>query len=144
MGEYVYAAAFILSIVMVILLAVIGNKQNITYYFLVFVAIMISNMGYYTVASAHSLETAVMGNRMVYLGGICIPILMLLCVMELCRLPIPKLLVLGLGVFSTVVLYYVFSVEYRTDYYTSVKLENDGNISYLVKKVMILNDTLYI
>lgn len=134
MVENLYATAFIASFIMVILLTIIGHKQNITYYLLMFVAIMISNMGYYVVASAQTLETAIMGHRMTYLGAVGNLILMLFCVMQLCRLAIPKILGIGLGGFGIVILYHASCVEYRTDFYRSIRLASDGGVSYLVKE----------
>lgn len=134
MGQAIYAVAFLVSILMLILLIFIGYKQNITYYLLVFVAILLANVGYFTVSSAETLETAVMGNRLTYLGSIFIPILMLLCVSKLCQISVPKPIVTALLVYGVVVLYFVFSVEYRTDYYKSIALGKDNGVSYLIKE----------
>lgn len=134
MGVNIYAIAFLVSILMVVLLMVVGHRQNITYFLLVFIAIMISNLGYFTTATSESLETAIMGHRLTYLGTVFIPMLMLFCSMKLCHIEIPKLLVGFLVTFSIVVLYYAFSVQSRDDYYKSVRLGKEDGMTYLIKE----------
>lgn len=119
---------------MLVFLLVVGYKQNITYYMLVFIIITISNMGYYSISSATSIETAVLGNRLTYLGGVFIPLLMFLCFLKLCKLKIPKLLLSFLFIYAIVVLYYAFSIEHRTDYYRSIELISNNGMSFLVKE----------
>ena len=65
----IYGIAFILSFIMLILLVLIGKRQNITYYLLVFMAILLSCMGHYMLSISTELEAAIVGHRFVYLGG---------------------------------------------------------------------------
>ena len=134
MGVNLYSISFLISILMLVFLLVVGYKQNITFYMLVFVIITISNMGYYSISSATSIETAVLGNRLTYLGGVFIPLLMFLCFLKLCKLKIPKLLLSFLFIYAIVVLYYAFSIEHRTDYYRSIELISNNGMSFLVKE----------
>ena len=92
----IYAIAFFISLIMVVILAIIGRRMNITHFLLLFVAIMISHLGDYTISISSSLDMAVMGHRMVYLGGIFTPILMLFSIMKLSKMKIPKILWMGL------------------------------------------------
>lgn len=130
----IYAIMFLVSLLMVIILAVIGHKLNITHYVLLFAAIMISMLGDYTISIADTLNMAVMGHRMVYLGGIFTPILMLFCAMKLCHIKIPKALWCGLLVLASVVMYFAFTVENSTAYYTSMKLGYANGMTTLVKE----------
>lgn len=134
MIQGIYAVSFLASLFLLILLIFIGYKQNITYYLLMFVAITISNMGYYAVSSASNLETAILGHRLIYFGGVFTPVLILLCVMKLCRLPVGRIFGGFLCVFSIVVLYFAYSIEYRTDYYKRVTLGFEDGATYLMKE----------
>lgn len=130
----IYAVMLILSVVMLVLLIVIGRKQNITDYLLIFISIMITCMGYYTVSTAEGLEAAIVGHRLVYLGGVFAPVFLLFGEMKLCKLKIHKLTVLCLITYSVVVLYFAFTVGERTDYYTSVTLGKEFGMTYLIKE----------
>ena len=119
---------------MIVLLLAVGHRQNITYYILVFITIMISNMGYYSISYANTLETALWGTRLIYIGAVFIPILMILCYVKLCKLKIPKLLVSSFLIYAVIVLYYAFSIGKSTDFYKSVELVNKHGMSFLVKE----------
>ncbi len=133
-GLNMYAVAFLVSLVMLVLLLVISQNQNITYYLLMFVMIIIANMGYYSLSTAETLETALMGHRLIYLGGVFVPIFLLFSTMKLCRMEIPAWLVVALLTLSTIVLYFAFSVGYRDVYYKNVSLGNENGMTYLIKE----------
>ena len=133
-GVNVYAAAFLASIAMLVLLLIVCQNQNITYYLLTFIMITISNMGYYSLATAKNLDTALLGHRLIYLGGVFIPIFLLFSTMKLCRMEVPKWIVTVLLVMSTVVLYFAFSVGRRNYYYKNGSLGNDNGRTYLIKE----------
>lgn len=133
-GLNIYAVAFLASILMLALLLVIAQNQNITYYLLTFVMIIICNMGYYSLSTAESLETALMGHRLIYLGGVFVPTFLLFSTMKLCRMEIPKWLVMALLGLSTIVLFFAFSVGYRGSYYKNVSIGHENGMTYLIKE----------
>lgn len=130
----IYAIMFLLSIVMLILLIAVGRRQNITDYLLIFVSIMISSMGYYTISTAEGLETAIVGHRLIYMGGVFAPVFLLFGVMKLCKIKIPKILGLCLITYSVVVLYFAFSVGAGTVYYSGVSIGHEFGMTYLIKE----------
>lgn len=130
----IYAILFFLALVLLIILAVIGSKMNISNYILLFVAIMVSNIGDYTISISETLNMAIMGQRMVYLGGVFTPILMLFCAMKLCRMKIPKWLWSGLVAMAGVVLYFVFTMGSSKAYYTSLALGKANGMTMLIKE----------
>lgn len=134
MGVDIYAMAFLVSILMLILLIAVGYRQNITFFLMVFIAITISDLGYYITSSSEFLETAIMGQKLTYLGAVFIPILMLFCTMKLCHIDIPKILVMFLVTFSLIVLYFAASVQSRDDYYKRVTLQKKDGMTYLIKE----------
>lgn len=129
----IYAIAFFISLIMVVILAIIGRRMNITHFLLLFVAIMISHLGDYTISISSSLDMAVMGHRMVYLGGIFTPILMLFSIMKLSKMKIPKILWMGLLVLAGFVLYFTFTIESSTAYYNKIWLEHNKGMTVLMK-----------
>lgn len=130
----IYAGMVIMSVIMLVILIVIGRKQNITEYLLIFVSIMICCIGYYTVSISESLEAAIIGHRLVYLGGVFSPVFLLFGEMKLCKLKIYKIPVIVLIAYSVVVLCFAFTVEEGTCYYTNVSLGKGLGMTYLIKE----------
>ncbi len=133
-GYNIYSFAFLASVFMTGALVVISKNQNITYYLIMFFMIAISNMGYYTVSTAESLEAALMGHRLIYLGGVFVPVFMLFSIMKLCKIEVPKWLVTILLTASIVVLYFAFSVGYSTVYYKDIALGTEQGMTVLIKE----------
>lgn len=130
----IYAGMAIMSIIMLVMLIVVGRKQNITEYLLIFVSIMICCIGYYTVSVSEGLEAAIIGHRLVYLGGVFSPVFLLFGEMKLCKLKIYKVPVILLIAYSVLVLYFAFTVGEGTYYYTNVTLGQELGMTYLIKE----------
>lgn len=129
-----YAILLLLSIANLIALIIIGRKQNISLYLLIFGSITVSIMGSYIISKAMVLDTALVGHKLVYAGGVFTPSLLLLGVAKLCKIRIPKPFSIGLVVYSAIVLYFAYNVGEQTLYYESVTLEITSNMSYLIKE----------
>lgn len=134
MGVNIYAVTCLASVVMLILLLIVCGNQNITYFVLLYAMVTIANMGYYTLSTSQSLEAALVGNRLIYLGGVFIPVFLLFITMKLCNIDISHWLITALSLLGGIVIYYVFSVGHNGDYYTSVDLADDNGLTYLVKE----------
>ena len=130
----IYGAAFVISILMVILLAFVGYRRDITYYLLVFVAVTVSNLGFYIQAAAQSMEAAVIGHRLMYIGGVFIPMMMLCSVMQLCKIKVKRGPAAVMVAYCLIVLYYAFQIDTRTDYYRSIDLGTKNGITYIIKE----------
>lgn len=134
MGINIYAVTFIVSIVMLVLLLIVSNTQNITYYLLIYVTIIIANMGYFTLSTSRSLETALVGQRLIYLGGVFIPVFLLFSTMKLCNMEVPRWLAAGLLILGSVVLYFSFSIGDQDNFYAGVSMASENGIPYLIKE----------
>ena len=133
-GLNIYAVAFLAAIVLLGVLLAISQNQNITQYMLMFFAIIVANMGYYSVSTAEAMEAALMGHRLIYLGGVLVPVFMLFSTMKLCQVKVPKWLIATLTLASVVVLYFAFSVGHSTLYYKSVTLGTEKGMTVLLKE----------
>ena len=130
----VYGIAFLLSIALLIVLLVISQKQNINFYLLMFMMIIISNMGYYSVSIAKTLDMALIGHRLIYLGGVFVPVFMLFSTMKLCNIEVPRWLVTTLLIGSITILHLSFSVGYQAHFYKSIELGNEYGMTVLLKE----------
>lgn len=129
-----YAILLLLSIINLFALIIIGRKQNISVYLMLYIAITINLVGHYTISNSVHFETALVGHRLVYIGAVFTPILWLLAVSKLCKIKIPKPFIVGLVSYSSIVLYLAYNVGTQTLYYTSIALEKHNNYSILVKE----------
>lgn len=126
-----YAVILILSIVMMVLLIRVGHRQNITDYLVIFSFILISCGGYYIVSCADELETAIVGQQIIYFGGVFIPVFLLFSTMKLCKIKVPKIFEVVLLTWCTVILGLIFTVEHNTLYYARMWLIEDYGMTYL-------------
>ena len=134
LGVNVYEVTFLASLIMLALLLVVAHKQNITYYLLIFLMVIICNMGHYTLSMAKTLDTALMGQKLIYLGCVFVPIFFLLATFRLCHLDPPTWLVAVLSSLTALVLFSAFSIGESGVYYKSVYIARENGISYLVKE----------
>lgn len=129
-----YGMAFIMSVLFFLALVIIGQRQKITNYLLLFMAIMVGNLGYYVICTAETLEDGIRGNNLAYLGGVLIPLFLFVSIANLCRKPVHKLLLVFLSLFACVIIYYAFQVGVRTDFYSNIRLVREDGVSFLQKE----------
>lgn len=130
----VYTIVFLISLLMLVAMVVIGQKLNITHYVLLFAAIMISNLGDYAISVSDTMNSALIGQSMVYLGGVFTPILMLFSTMKLCKMRIPTALWSVLVTMAGVVMFFVFTVDKTRLYYKSLTLGKANGMTILIKE----------
>lgn len=137
-----YGIAFCMSVLFLVILIILGQKQKVTNFLLLFMAITISNFGYYSICTADSLKHAVNANCLVYLGGVFVPILLFLSIAGLCQQSVGRLPLLSLLAFASVILYFVFRVGSGTEFYSRVELVTRDGVSFLKKEYGSMH-TLY-
>ncbi len=129
----IYAIACFVSLVFVVMLAIIGRKRNITNFLLLFVAIMINQLGEYMISISDTMNMAIMGHRLVYLGGVFTPILMLFSIMKLSKIKVPNWLWGGLLILASVVFYFAFTVGTNAAFYSRLALVEENGMMVLLK-----------
>lgn len=129
-----YAILFFISLIMIITLAVVGQKLNITQYILLFAAVMISILGDYVISVSDTLNMALMGQNMVYLAGVFTPMLVLFSTMKLCRIDIPKALWITLVSLAGVVLFFVFTSQESDLFYVNLEMSSANGMTILIKE----------
>lgn len=130
----IYAILLILSAGAIFALITLGRKQNITIYLLLFVTIFISIMGQYTISVASSIEVALVGHRIHYIGATFAPPCILFCIAKLCKIKVPKPFYFGLILSSIVILYLSYNIDSQTIYYSNFNIETEYNMTYINKE----------
>lgn len=123
---------FILSLVMVGI--ILGKYKKLdTLFFLLGLSIVVNCMGRFMLSTAQSLETAMLANIFLYVGGCYAPLLLAIVLFKVCNMRFPKIATIIMTAYSTVILLLVMSVGYTDLYYVDVQLIKADGYSYLEK-----------
>lgn len=108
-------------------------KKVDTLFLLLLLSVVINCMGRYMISSAEQLETAVWANKFLYIGGSYAPILFVCLLFKLSNIKFPKIVATVLGIYSSVVLFFVMTAEKNKLYYKKMTLVITDEYSYLDK-----------
>jgi len=97
-------------------------KKKNTWLLLLFVSVVIVNLGYLSLAISETLEEALLANRISYLGSVFLPLCMLMTIMDVCRVNYQKNLPAVLLCISIAVFLLAASPGYLNCYYSDVSL----------------------
>lgn len=140
----IYGSFLAISIIYLIVLLLAYRKHISCYYVLLCVATIIISLGYTLMATSTSLQEALVGNKVIYLGSTFVPFFLILCISELCNVRLFKPLIglfaaTGLFIFGSVMMvgksnlfYKTVSLERRGDYYTIVKDYGPVHMIYIL------------
>ncbi len=128
----IYCVSAVLSVV-VFLLYVFGIKKKSPWFILLFAAVFIVNIGYFSLAISKSLEEALLANRISYLGSVFLPMSMLMIIFDVVKIKSSKL-VTGFFILCGVFVFLIAaSPGYLDIYYKEVTLVTVNGVSMLDK-----------
>ncbi len=93
------------------------------WFLVLFISVFVTNLGYFTLSVSRTLGEAMLANRIAYLGSVCLPLCMLMIILELCELPPRKVITRVLIGISALVFLLAASGGYLQLYYREVSLE---------------------
>lgn len=128
-----YGAILIISFIMVPALYEVQGKKN-KYFELVFLSILIGNFGYFSLSISQVVEEALLANRIIYLSSCLLPVFLLVSLCELCKLDIPRKVVVSLVLSGFIIMALTWTAGYTDIYYKSVSLGSKYGGSYLIKE----------
>jgi len=109
-----------------------GKKKDV-WYLLLFTSVLIVNIGYFTLGISHSLDEALLANRLAYLGSVLLPLSMCMIILNITNLSYRKWLpglLLGIGI---IVFLIAASPGYLDIYYKEVSLVYSNGLTILHK-----------
>ncbi len=113
--------AFIVSLVMVG--SVIFRYKKVDSLFMLLGAAVIFNcLGRFLISISQTLEVAILANKLLYVGGCYIPPLLIMVLFKLCNLKLPRIAVIVMALYSSIVLCLAMTIGYNGIYYKEVKL----------------------
>lgn len=129
----VYGAVCVIALLLLAVWYRVDKKKNI-WLCLLFLSVLICNVGYLILSLSKTLTVALWGNRIAYLGNVFLPFLMLMMILNLCKVRVPKWLPFTLLAVSTVVLLVTLTPGILPIYYKSVDLMFADGTAVLVKE----------
>ena len=129
----VYIILFMVSLLNIAFLSVVVQRQRCFYYVTFFILITISCFGYVTMANATNSDVALLGNILTFFGACFLPYSFLLCMSELCQIPIKKWISFIMLAYNVIVFCLVWSTSMGCKlFYESYELVHQEGISVLV------------
>lgn len=132
MASTFYLIVFIASLVMTMRFTLRNKKANSV--FIVFaMLVVLNNLGRYLISVAGTTEMAIWANKLMYVGGCFVPMLLLFTLADLCKIKISGLLKFFMLLFPAVVMAFVLTIGYSDIYYREVELVIAEGGNYLKK-----------
>ena len=128
----IYIAAAVLSLLMLVGYCCFVRKKSV-WFLVMFAAILVVNVGYYSLSVSKTLSWALMSNRIAYLGSVFLPMVMLMIIMDTVGTLYKKWLPLALLGLSILVWLVAASPGILPIYYREVSLEIVHGVSSLNK-----------
>lgn len=110
------------------------NRKIDTLFIIFGIVVAINCFGRYLVAISNNLETAILANKLIYVGGCYAPLMLLLVAARLSNYKIPKVLEQFLVLLSTVVFGLTLTIGSYGIYYKDVQLGYVNGYHYLIKE----------
>lgn len=133
MLAYYYLAAALAFINFTICLFCIKRKANF-YETSVFLISFLINLGYLGVALSTTVEEAVALNKLTYLGGCMVTMLMVIIIFRYCDIHLSALLTFIVYCFQAIVFFFAISAGYKDWFYKSVSIEKINGVTVLLKE----------
>ena len=117
-----YLAMFIASVALTGLYMLIWHKHYDVHITLVFVLVPIVNLGFMMMSRAQNLQEAILANKIAYIGGVYLQLMITISVFTLCRIPLNRWIQVGFFALSSAVYLAVLTQGGRGLFYKSVSL----------------------
>lgn len=128
-----YSTAVVLAIINVLIIIFTLENKKTNYYFMMLMLIMaISNIGYLFMALSTNAETAVLANKIAYIGGCFTSPIIISLICSICNYTINRWLKTVMYVYCFIVYGMILTVEYNQLYYTDYHIEKLWDSTILV------------
>ena len=139
----IYLIALVFAVLNIVLLIESGIRPDI-YTVLLMSAVVVANGGYLAVAVSKSLDAAIIGNSLIYLGGCYLPFFVFCIGANLTGITPHRWVKLFLVGLSTFVIGCTFTIGRSTIYYKSVSIADAGGFTVLIKEYGPLHIAYYV
>ncbi len=117
----VYGITTVVSFLLLMGYLVFIKARNMNFVFL-YVSVFLVNVGYFFLAVSSTIPEALMANRISYLGAVCLPLMMLLIISDVCQIQYSRIAMAILISISAITFVIAASPGFSTVYYKEVYL----------------------
>ena len=144
MAVLYYEAAFAVSLFLTLIYAFLWNRRFGVHFTLIFGFIPIDILGTLLIASSKSLDEAVTANKIVYLGGCFLQLLVLLKVFQLCNIRLKRIFMISFLTLSTVMYLSVLTNDQHHFFYKELSFDIVDGTGVLIKEYGFMHSAFYV
>lgn len=133
-----YFVIFILSLIMTGRF-LYQNKTVDTTFVLFGILVNLNSLGRVIISMSNTLETALLGNIFLYIGGCYTSIVTISLLGKISGVRVPKKLIMFLSIYASVIMGFVLTIEKNGYYYKTISLGKANGYSYLIKEYGIMH-----
>ncbi len=115
--------AVLITFIQLTILIVRGGKTQNFYRLMIFLMMLVCNIGYFTMGIVETVDAAILCNNITYIGGVFMPFFVMMTISELCDVNISRKVYIPVLVSSFVVLGLIFSTGYSDIFYKEVYVD---------------------
>ena len=119
------------------------QKHFDIHFTLCYVLLPFVTMGYLLLATSEGLGSAMMANKINYLGGCYLELLITLIIFSLCKIKIPRLVSFLMVTWSTLIYAGALSIGYSDIFYKSAQFSKSNGVSVLIKEYGPMHAVFY-
>ena len=138
-----YEVTFFLSLFLMLIYFMRNHKNSNVTLTLLFCFIPVTNLGYVMLSKSESLEAALMANKVIYIGGCYLELLITLSIFSLCHIELKRIYKVML-IFISSVIYLCAFYSKESHFYTSVGFSTDHGTSRLIKVYGYTHSLFYV
>lgn len=143
MGIY-YQTTFLISVICTIVYFVKVRKRHDINFGYMFFLMTVSNLGTLLRAYSGSVETAVMANKIAYVGATFLQIAMTFLILSLCRINYTKFMSLVMVIIGFILYGVIITDDFTHWYYKSLSIVQKDGLTILVKEYGFMHTVFYI
>lgn len=138
--KYAYGVLFVISILLIPIYLLCVKKRREEFWLLgLVICVSVVNLGYLLISLSNTIDSALLSNKVVYLGQVFIPMCMLMIITKLCGFKFNKGLKGALVFLAFVMFSIVCTTGYTDWYYTNVSIEKYAGATVLHKEYGFLH-----
>ena len=139
-----YRLLFLLSVCLTLIYVMTWHKHFDVHVSLIFVLVPISVFGNLLVAESYSYWEALAGNKVYYIGGTFLTLMITLTILNLCHINVPRAVKVGMFCLNTVLYLGVLTIGKKDWFYRSVSFVRNDEFARLTRKSYGILHTVFI
>ncbi len=139
-----YESLFLISLALTAIYAIIWQKRFYVFFSLIFAFIPVTNLGYAIIGNAQSLESAIIGIKLTYIGACYLILFLMYSIFNLCNLNIKKWIRMVLLLVSTAIFLAALTIGKSEIFYKNISAEMQNGALVLFKEYSLTHTLFYI